>query len=183
LPWTHDAQAGRPGYLRALIDEELRVEGLGAHLHRPGLSRRVPFTEMVPDLLLWSANDPRIDHLCSTPRQRRSWAALSGAERARPAPLREWSQPVDSRSRRSGWLITSVTARVVAQQGNCRAGCALRFAPVRSSGFRMPRRERAVDMGGAGTRRGSRVGLRPGAHGSAGGFAARSSHDRDAGQR
>jgi len=58
LPWTHDARAGRPGYPRALIDEELQVEGLGAHLHRPGLSRRVPFTEMVSDLLLWSANDP-----------------------------------------------------------------------------------------------------------------------------
>jgi hypothetical protein len=36
----------------------------------------------------------------------------------------------------------------------CRAACTLRFAPVRSSGFRMPFRERAVEPVGGGTQRG-----------------------------
>jgi hypothetical protein len=41
---------------------------------------------------------------------------------------------LDSRHRRNVWLVTSVTARVLAYQGNSREACALGFAhPV--SGF------------------------------------------------
>jgi hypothetical protein len=39
---------------------------------------------------------------------------------------------------------------VLADQGNCGVACALRFAPIRSCGFRMPRRERAVELVGGG---------------------------------
>lgn len=40
-------------------------------------------------------------------------------------------------------------------------------APIRSSGFRMPRRERAVELAGGGTHRRPGVGaVRPGAHGA-----------------
>ena len=63
-------------------------------------------------LLVSEASDLSHDPFHAT--QRRSQAALSGVKRARPAPLWEWSQRVDSRGRRRVWLVTSVTARVVA---------------------------------------------------------------------
>jgi hypothetical protein len=37
---------------------------------------------------------------------------------------------------------------VATLQGNCRAVCALRFAPIRSASFRMLCRERAVELAG-----------------------------------
>src|ERR1700751_4537474 len=52
-------------------------------------------------------------------------------------------------------------------KGSCLTGCALRFAPVRSSGFRMPCRERAVELAGGGDAQAtvSKGPVRPGAHG------------------
>ena len=55
---------------------------------------------------------------------------------------------LDSRNRRNVKLLTSVTARVLGYQGNRRTAHALRFAPIRSVSFRMPRRDRAVGTGG-----------------------------------
>ena len=69
--------------------------------------------------------------------------------------IRGTSQPLDSRSRRNVWLLTSVTARVFAYQGTT-GPLALRFAPIRSPGFRMPRGECAVELAGAGDAQGDR---------------------------
>ena len=48
---------------------------------------------------------------------------------------------------------------VLAYQGNLRDAGALRFAPIRSSGFRMPRRERAVELVGGRDAQGTERGL------------------------
>jgi hypothetical protein len=59
------------------------------------------------------------------------------------------SQSLDSRNKRNVWLVSWVIARVLAYQETA-GSLALRFAPFCSPGSRMPRRERAVEMAGAG---------------------------------
>ena len=72
-----------------------------------------------------------------------SWV---GHPAARPSP---WIHATGARSGQSH-------RSPLASRGNYWAACALRFAPVRSSGFRMPCRERAVELVGGGGRTGDR---------------------------
>jgi len=78
------------------------------------------------------------------------------------------SQSLDSRNKRNVWLVSSVIAHVLAYQETA-GPLALRFAPFRSPGSRMPRRERAVEMAGAGSAQRTVSGgpMLPGVHGPA----------------
>lgn len=82
-----------------------------------------------------------------------------GPSTARPSPgIRD----TDAKSRSS----RGQRARPRVPRGNRRVAEALRFAPVRSFGFRMPCRERAVQLLGGGDAQGTVSGgpVRPGAH-------------------
>jgi hypothetical protein len=135
------ARARPPGTLPSWIDVPLR---------RPERAGQALVEHLSPRVALAAAATASSRSICRV--RRRS----AGHPSARPSP---WMHAAGARSGQSH-------RSPLASRGNYWAACALRFAPVRSSGFRIPCRERAVELVGGGGRIGDREWgpVPPGAH-------------------